>query len=211
MEFQRARTEDQIASRQEEIINACDAIYCEKGYEAVHFKAVSRMTSISRPTIYNYYKTKEEVFLDIIKRDFTKYTEELKAHFDATPKMTKDELCTFLTNILEKHEKYFELLAVYIQTIEMNSGLEKLTEFKKALQPSQKVFLDGLDKYFPDAKAEDKKKFSSHYIIAVHGVFPLTHYSQKQIQASKIINPDYQKPDFRKIFFDILMVLIADL
>ena len=211
MEFQRARTEEQIASRQEEIINACDVIYCEKGYEAVNFKAVSKMTSISRPAIYNYYKTKEEVFLDIIKLDFTKYAEEIKAHFDATPKMTKEEICTFLTNILKKHEKYFELLAVYIQTIEMNSGLEKLTEFKKALQPSHKIFLDGLNKYFPDAKEEDKKRFISHYIIAVHGIFPFTHLSKKQVQASKIINPDYKKPDFRKICFDILMLLMADL
>ena len=76
-EFKRARTKEQIASRQEDIITACDAIYREKGYEAVYIKAVSKMTSVSRPSIYNYYNTKEEIFLDLLKRDFAKWTEEI--------------------------------------------------------------------------------------------------------------------------------------
>jgi AcrR family transcriptional regulator len=211
MEFQRARTEEQVASRQEEIIAVCDAIYCEKGYEAVHFKAVSKMTTISRPTIYNYYKTKEEIFLDIIKRDFVQWTGELKTHFEITPKMTKKEICFFLTDSLVKHQKYFELFAVYIQPIEMNSSLEKLTSFKKAMQPFSNVFLEGLDKYFPNSKAEEKRKFLFNFQAAVHGVFPLTHLSKKQIEAMKKINPEYKAPDFSQKCFDILSLLIANL
>jgi len=211
MAFQRARTEEQIASRQEEIITACDTIYREKGYEAVHFKAVSKMTSISRPTIYNYYKTKEEIFLDILKRGFTNWTEELKAHFATTPKMTKEEFCAFLADSLLKHEKYFELLAVYIQPIEMNSSLEKLTAFKESMQSFPGIFLEGLDKYFPDAKDEDKRKFMRYFIISVHGIFPLTHLSKKQIQASKKVNSEYKVPNFRQICFDVLLLLMANL
>ena len=211
MNFQRARTEKQVASRQEEIIAVCDAIYCEKGYEAVHFKAVSRMTSISRPTIYNYYCTKEEIFLDIIKRDFAKWTDELKAHFDTTEKMTKEEFCAFLANSLVKHEKYFELLAVYIHPIEKNSRLEKLTAFKEAIQPFSGVFLSGLDKYFSNAKNEDKKQFYFHFQAVVHGMYPLTHLSKKQEQAAKKANPEYNVSDFRQACFNILLLLIANL
>ena len=211
MGFQRARTEEQIASRQEEIINICDAIYCEKGYEAVHFKAVSRMTSISRPTIYNYYNTKEEIFLDIIKRDFEKWTEELKTHFDTTPQMKKEEFCAFLADSLVKHKKYLELLAVYTQPIEKNSSLEKLIAFKEATQPFSRAFLVGLDKNFPDAKNEDKKKFYFHFQAVVHGLYQLTHLSKKQEQALKKANPEYQVPDFHQAFFNILLLLIANL
>ena len=210
-EFIRARTDEQIASRQEEIINVCDAIYREKGYEAVHFNAVSKKTSISRPAIYNYYQTKEEIFLDIIKRDFTKWTKELQAHFEITPKMTKKQFAGFLTESLINHEKYFELFAVYLQPIETGSSLAKLTEFKEIFPPFYRVFHAGLDKYFPHAKDEDKRNFVSHFIVTVHGLFPFTHLSKKQIQAAKKSNPGYKAPDFRLICFNMLMLLIADL
>jgi AcrR family transcriptional regulator len=211
MEFQRARTEEQISSRQEEIISVCDTIYREKGYEAVHFRAVSRKTSISRPSLYNYYKTKEEIFLDILQRDFTNWTEELKSHFDAVSKMTKDEFCTFLADTLVKHEKYFELLAVYMPSIEKNSSLDKLTTFKKETQPFSKVFLMGLDKFFPETKDEQKRRFYFNFQAVVHGVYPLTHLSKKQIQAAKKNNPKFKLPDFRQVCLNALLLLIADL
>jgi AcrR family transcriptional regulator len=211
MEFLRARTDEQVASRQEEIITVCDEIYREKGYEAVHFKAVSRKTSISRPSIYNYYKTKEEIFLDILQRDFTKWTEELKSHFDAVSKMTKEEFCAFLADTLVKHEKYFELLAVYMPSIEKNSSLEKLIAFKREIQPFSKVFIVGLDKFFPDAKDEQKRRFYFNFQAVVHGVYPLTHYSEKQIQASKKVISKFKLPDFRHMCLNALLILIADL
>ena len=210
-EFQRARTKEQIASRQGEIITVCDEIYREKGYEAVHFKAVSQKTSVSRPTIYNYYKTKDEIFLDIIKRDFEKWTDEWKSHFDLTPKMTKEEYCSFLADSIMKHEKHFDLIAVHMPSIEKNSSIEKLLAFKKVLQPHSKVFFEGLDKYFPKASDEKKKMFYFHYKAVVHGVYPLTHYSKQQIQVAKKINPKFQEPDFREACYNALLILIADL
>ena len=211
MDFQRARTEEQIASRQEEIITVCDKIYREQGYEAVHFKAVSKMTSISRPTIYNYYKTKEEIFLDILKRDFAKWTEELKSHFDVTPKMTKEEFCSFLADSIMKHEKYFELLAVYMPPIEQNSSMDKLILFKKDIKSFSKVFLEGLDKYFPNANEEQKMMFTFHFKAVVHGIYPLTHLSKKQEQAAKKIDPKYEVQDFRQACFNALMILIMNI
>jgi AcrR family transcriptional regulator len=185
MEFQRARTDEQIASRQEEIISICDAIYREKGYEAVHFRAVSRKTSISRPSLYNYYKKKEEIFLDILQRDFTKWTEELKTHFDAVSEMTKEEFCVFLADTLVKHEEYFELLAVYMPSIEKNSSLKKLTTFKKEIQPFSKVFLEGLDKFSPKRKTNKKGDFISIFRLWCMGYTHLPIYQKSRYKPRK--------------------------
>ena len=209
--FNRARTKEQIASRQEEIIAVCDAIYREKGYEAVHFKAVSGMTSVSRPTIYNYYNTKEEIFLDLLKRDFAKWTEELKTHFDKIKKMTKKEICGFLADSILNHEKYFELLAVYMPPIEKNSSLEKLTAYKQNVWSFRTVFLEGLTKFFPNADNEKKMMFYIHFKTVVYGVYTLTHLTEKQIQAMKNVYPKYEVPDFRHICFNALMLLMADM
>ena len=210
-EFQRARTKEQIASRQEEIINVCDAIYCEKGYEAVHFNAVSKMTSISRPTIYNYYKTKEEIFLDVLKRDFAKWTEELNSHFKKNKKMTKNQFCDILADSMLNHEKYFELLFVYMPSIEKNSSLEKLTEYKQNVWSFRIAFFEGLAKFFPNTNDEIKQMFYIHFKAVVYGVYPLTHLSDDQLKAMKKVSPKYKVPDFRQTCFKALMLLMADI
>jgi hypothetical protein len=125
--------------------------------------------------------------------------------------MTKEEFCAFLADTLVKHEKYFELLAVYIYPIEKNSSIEKLTAFKKEIQPFSKVFFEGLDKYFPDANEEQKRLFYFHFQAVVHGVYPLTHLSQKQMQASKKANPKFKRPDFRQACYNALLLLIGDI
>jgi AcrR family transcriptional regulator len=209
--FKRARTKEQIANRQGEIITVCDSIYRKKGYEAVHFNAVSKMTSVSRSSIYNYYNTKEEIFLDLLMRDFGKWTEELKSFFDKNKKITKKEFCIFLSDSLLKHEKYFELLAVYMPPIEKNSRLEKLTAYRQHTRTFFNVFIEGLGKFFPKASDEKKRMFYTYFQTVVYGLYPLTHLSDKQLQAMKKTYPKNKGPDFRQICINALMLLIADI
>jgi len=211
MEFQRARTEEQIADRQEEVISACDALYLEKGYEAVHFKAISQTTSISRPSIYNYYKTKEEIFLDVLKRDYIRWEEELKSHYRKIPKMSKKEYCSFMARSLKKHEKYLELITIYIHPIERNSSLEKLTLFKAEIHNFFQIILEGLQKYFPGITAGQKQKVLFYLMVMVTGAYSYTHLTEKQIQAMKNADPEEQIPDFYQVCHDSLFMLLRDI
>ena len=211
MGFQRARTENQIVGRQDEIIAACDAIYLKKGYEAVNFKSISRKTSISRPSIYNYYKTKEEIFLDILKQVLIKWKKEFKSHFDATSKMTNEEFCTFLANTVTKQEKHLELLTVYMHPIEKNSRLEKLEEFKAETNCFFLIFRGGLDKFFPHAEEEKKNTFMFYCMTIVYGAYPVTHLSEKQVNAMKKADPNYKTPDYYEVCYYAFLVLMADI
>ena len=210
MEFQRARTEDQIAGRQKEIIAACDAIYREKGYAAAHFKAISGITSISRPSIYNYYKTKEEIFLDVLKLDYQKWEKELKAHYKKTQKMNKKGFCAFLSKLIARHEKYLELVTIYIHPIEVNSRLEKLTSFKTVMHGFFETLLEGVNKYFPRTANHKKQAFLFNLMVMVTGAYSYTHLSEKQIQASLNADPEYKTPVFRRIVYSLLMMLLRD-
>ena len=209
MEFQRARTKKQIANRQEEIIAACAEIYQKKGYEAVNFKAISKKTSISRPGIYNYYETKEEIFLDILRLDINKWENDFKFHFESINQMTKEEFCTFLADSVVAHEKYLELLAVYMRPIEKNSRLEKLAEFKKATYLFFLIFRKGLDKYFPDIPKEKKSIFIFYSMTIVYGAYPLTHLSEKQVKAMKKAEPEYETPDFREVCYYAFLKILS--
>ena len=56
------------AARKEEIVNACERLYQTLSFKDITLKEIGNETSFSRPTIYNYFETKEEIFLALYER-----------------------------------------------------------------------------------------------------------------------------------------------
>ena len=62
------KTAEQITSRREEIVNACEKLYETFGFKEITLKEIGKEVPFSRPTIYNYFQTKEEIFLALEQR-----------------------------------------------------------------------------------------------------------------------------------------------
>ena len=57
-------------ARREEIIAACETLYEKMGFKDLTLKEIAKYTSLSRPSIYNYFETKEEIFLTILQKEY---------------------------------------------------------------------------------------------------------------------------------------------
>ncbi len=198
MNFQRARTQEQVETRQKEIMDSCLAIYTTQGYEAVNFKVISEQTSFTRPAIYNYYKTKEEIFLDVLLEEYLSWADDLAKAFDSNESMDLNAFCRLLSHSIAKYPKMLELLSVHLNSIENNSRMEKLVVFKKEVAQVFATLDYGLDKFFPNVTRENKNEFKRHFIAYIHGLYPTTNHSAKQIEAMKLAGIKYQKQDFKK-------------
>ena len=55
-------TPEQIAGRREEIVNACEKLYGTMSFKDITIREIGNEVPFSRPTIYNYFETKEEIF-----------------------------------------------------------------------------------------------------------------------------------------------------
>ena len=75
----RKATSEQIARKREEIINACEQLYRTMSFREITLKEIGARTSFSRPTIYNYFETKEEIFLALFQREYDRWNEDLTA------------------------------------------------------------------------------------------------------------------------------------
>ena len=51
------------AARKEEIIAACEKLYQTMSFKEITIQEIAKFTSFTRPSIYNYFETKEEIFL----------------------------------------------------------------------------------------------------------------------------------------------------
>ena len=183
MEFQRARTQEQIENRREEILNSCYALFHEEEYDNITLKTISEMTSISRTSMYSYYRTKEEVFLDLLKREYLKWGLELKKNFDAADSLTREKLCHVITDTFLQRETMMQLLSVHLTAIEQNCSLAKLTQFKKESQHVKNILFEGIAKAFPLASLDDRVLFQQQLLVFTFGLYPFSHPTEKQKEA----------------------------
>jgi len=167
--------------REEEILNACEKLYGKMNFRDVTIKEISAETSCSRPSIYNYFQTKEEIFLRLFEREYLLWCEDLEKIGVRT--VTAEELPEKLARSLEKRKLMLKLLAVNLYDMEENSRIERLVSFKKAYGRSVDL-LDGiLKRTFPEKTDEERRKTLIASLQFLHGVYPYAHATPKQIEA----------------------------
>ena len=122
-------TPEQIAQKREEIINACERLYQTMSFREITLKEIGNITSFSRPTIYNYFETKEEIFLGLFQREYDRWNEELTAILVGNEQLTKKDLADRVANSLAGREQLLKLLSMNNYDMEANSRQEMLHSF----------------------------------------------------------------------------------
>lgn len=109
---------------------------CLPLYETVSFKDITirdigAATSFSRTSIYNYFQTKEEIFLALLQREHELWIADLEELIRQNASMSAEAFAGEMAHILEKRRCMLKLMAVNIYDMEGNSRLENLVAFKR--------------------------------------------------------------------------------
>ena len=171
--------------RKDEIINACEELYRTKSFKEITLKDISEKTTFSRPSIYNYFQTKEEIFLALFKREYERWLKDLEEVYVKNDKLEKQEFAKQVALSIEKREQLLKLLSMNLYDMEENSRMEQLIDFKKSYGESLKSIKKCLDKFFKNMKEEEKEKFIFSFFPLMYGIYPYTRATDKQKEAMK--------------------------
>ena len=125
-------SEELINARKEEIINACAALYETMSFKEITIRDISEKTSFSRPSIYNYFQTKEEIFLALLEREHEEWIAALRELAESSPSLSVEEFSDQLAGTLAKRGCMLKLMSMNIYDMEVNSRMENLVDLKKA-------------------------------------------------------------------------------
>ena len=173
-------TPELIAQRREEIINACEQLYRTMSFREITLKEIGKITSFSRPTIYNYFETKEEIFLALFQREYDLWNEDLTAILDGNEKLTKTELSEKIAATLAGREQLLKLLSMNTYDMEANSRQEMLTAFKQSYGRSMHLMYLLLEKFCTDMSTADIQSFLYTFFPFMFGIYPYTAVTEKQ-------------------------------
>ena len=182
---------ERTAARKEEIINACEKLYQTMSFKDITLKEIGNETSFSRPTIYNYYQTKEEIFLALFEREYVRWNEELQTILRDNRKLTKAELAEKLAASLANRQQLLKLLAMNNYDMEENSREELLTSFKVAYGESIKNVISILTKFCPKKSDAEIQNIIYIFFPFMFGIYPYTAVTDKQKEAMTEANVDF--------------------
>ena len=187
----RKGTPEQIAQRREEIINACEQLYQTTSFREITLKEIGKITSFSRPTIYNYFETKEEIFLALFKREYDRWNEQLTEIHDKNDRLTKAQLADKIAQSLAERPQLLKLLSMNNFDMEANSREELLVSFKQSYGRSLHLMSMLFTKFCPEMSVADIQNFIYIFFPFMFGIYPYTSVTEKQKAAMKEAGIDY--------------------
>jgi Transcriptional regulator len=182
---------ERTAARKEEIISACEKLYQTMSFKDITLKEIGGETSFSRPTIYNYFQTKEEIFLALYEREYDRWNGELTDILRNNETLTKEQIAKKIATSIANREELLKLLSMNNYDMEANSRPELLTSFKVAYGESIKNVCRILMKFCPEKSAQEIRGFIYVFFPFMFGIYPYTAVTDKQRNAMKQANVDY--------------------
>ena len=178
-------------ARRDEIINACETLYQTMGFKEVTIKEIARYTSFSRPSIYNYFETKEEIFLAILQKEYWQWTEELDRITENSDAMTRDQVAQTLARTISARSQMLKILSMNHFDMESNSRMENLVEFKKSYGATLKAVDRLLKRFCPDMTDQDRQDFLYRFFPFIYGIYPYTAVTDKQKESMALAGIPY--------------------
>lgn len=192
-----------VRSRCEEIVDACAELYETMSFKDISIKLIGEKTSFSRPSIYNYFETKEEIFLAILKREHEAWILELKKLKKDHENISKNDFADILAKALKKRLTMLKLLAMNLYDIEAKSRKTNLVEFKKVYAASMEALAKCLRKFFPKMSEDDIKEFLYIFYPFMFGVYPYAVADDRQKEAmdeAGIAYAPYELEEITRLF-----------
>lgn len=198
-------------ARKEEIIAACRKLYETMSFKEITLKEIGQQTSFTRTSIYNYFETKEEIFLALFAQEYDYFSQDLDRLCEQNERLTLDELASALAHALERRPLMLKLLSMNMYDMEANSRMERLVAFKTAYGASKDALDRCLKRFVPALNEKRRQTFLYAFLPFVYGLYPYTMVTEKQKQAMREAGISYVYMSTYEMAYDFIRTLLGGL
>ena len=198
-----------IARREKEIVDACEKIYRAKGFCGVTIKEISTETSFTRPAIYNYFETKDEILMALLCREYREFCERLESLAAKAAQCTKAALADQIAGALAEREILLRIQSMDLFEIEQNSRLERLVRLKE-IYGRTVAALETVPGAYGVSSGEERASCSRTFFAFLFGVHPYVFHTEKQLEAMRIAGISVRGTTVYEMVYQCLLRLIPD-
>ena len=198
------------AARKQEIVDACERLYQTMSFKDITIKEIGQVTSFTRTSIYNYFQTKEEIFLALYEREYVLWNEDLRSIIEGHESLSHQELADLVARSIAQRPQLLKLLSMNNYDMEANSRQELLTAFKQSYGRSMHLMYMLLEKFCPDMSAVEIQNFIYTFYPFMFGIYPYTAVTEKQKTAMKEAGINYKYQTVYERTYNCLIRLLGE-
>lgn len=126
------------------ILNAAETVFAQKGFNQATVDDISEEAQFSKATLYRYFNSKREIFIDIILNTFNSVNREVKEILEMEIE-PEEKLKVLIHTILSYYQKKKNIARIFFME---QSSIKKIMNMEIRDSQSQLPFHPGLPKNF---------------------------------------------------------------
>ncbi len=187
----RAVNDEQKAERKQAIVDALANLFREYTYHDINISMIAKKVGLAKATIFLYFATKEELFIELQKQVLQTYFTEVAECFQ-TPishqhRNDIDFFAEMTTQIYQNNPLHQKFAPILHTNLEYNISYEVALDFKQFLYKNVCEIGKAIEYFFPFMNEED----GSQLVISMHGLMiGVTSYSQQPEMVHTIVKEE---------------------
>lgn len=205
--WERARTNAQKELREKEILNAARKFLLEKSYESITLSEIASQLSFSRANIYQYFESKEEVYLSLLAEEVSIFGKTIYNQLTPIYPLNNpiQEFTTQWSTLLSKEKILLLLLSMTGTILERNSSHRILLQSKICMAEVMKNDLSPtILRFFPERDERTISKILRILIISANGLYSFCGLNNTQKEVLHSNNLEFMIYDFNRDYQELL-------
>ncbi len=172
MAWQRARRPEQKEQRRTAILNAARTMLDNKGLAGSGLNALAREAGMSKANIYQYFESREAVFLHIVLEELTEWGDHAELALTSVAVGDGDQVSDALVASLANRSRLLLLVPVIAQVFERNVSADTVVAFASSIGAVRARVGDALSVALPDVPLAKIQLLLGGFFYLLGGIAP---------------------------------------
>ncbi len=176
---QRAISEEEKVERRQAILAAALDLLGEADYQEINISSIARKAGIAKGTIFLYFRTKEELFLQLQIEEYKSWFSDINTRIHVLLQHEKkgsiDKFVQTLVTSAVDHPTLIRLTPILHVTLERNIDYKTALEFKRFLLNEIQTTGSLIEQYLPFLPKQAGARFLFDLQILLIGLIQVAH------------------------------------
>ncbi len=190
----RAIDDNEKALRKQSILEAAQGLFAADPADLPSVINIAKAAGLAKGTVYLYFKTKEEIFLEILATQYQALLQEIATLIESSADESTiiRELISLFEQFTAIHPTFMPLSSMANSVIEKNVDTAIIAEFKRMLIREMQTICDNLTHQFPSLSRDQGNRLLLNTNAIIIGLWQMQNWPDK-------VKPMMQQPEFRTI------------
>ena len=209
---QRAISHDEKQERREAILNAAEELLASADYHEIRIAGVARKAGLAKGTIFLYFKTKEELFLQLQVRGYQSWFRDINGRLQRLS-LQKQEITIqeFVDNImvsLEDNSALIRLTPILHVILERNIDFKTALNFKRFLL--NEILATGrlIEQCLPFLRKNEGARFLLYFQVLLIGLIQMSRPAPTVKQVIEEQKMEVFQLDFEEKLSEMMVLLL---